>query len=78
MSEEAEPSSVWDKLRRADDFVKYANNRPDPSVSFASARELLDEAARSLSGMSPGQREFFLAQIAIRRRDIDSAIHEKK
>lgn len=78
MTTEPDPADVWDRLRRADDLAKYAGNRPDPSVSIANARALLDEAASMLGGMSPGQREFFLAQIEIRRADLDKQASERR
>jgi hypothetical protein len=66
----ADPADIWDLLRRADDLVKYAEHHPDPNVSYDNARGLLAEALNLANTMSPGQAEFFHAQIDWRYRDL--------
>jgi hypothetical protein len=44
------PEQVWDLIRRADEFVKYAPNR-DPKVARARAREFLERAVREAEAL---------------------------
>jgi hypothetical protein len=63
------PADVWKLVQRADELVKYAQNR-DPATAYAQARAVLDEAetlARSLQGPAA---ESLRAQIRTRREDI--------
>jgi len=71
MADDVDPAAVWDLLRRADDLMKYAENRRDPGVSYNSARTLLDEALALIERMSPGQSDYFREQVDIRRSDLD-------
>ncbi|HJV04104.1 MAG TPA: hypothetical protein VJ868_02460 [Actinomycetota bacterium] len=45
------PEQVWDLIRRADEFVKYASNR-DPNAARARAREFLERAVREAEALS--------------------------
>ncbi len=46
------PQEIWALIERADELVKYAQNR-DPATAYAQARATLEraaDAARSVSG----------------------------
>lgn len=63
-----DPGGVWDLIRRADEFVKYAPNR-DPATARAQARRQLEragEAAAALPDRAAGQA---LAEQIRRRLD---------
>jgi hypothetical protein len=44
------PEQVWDLIRRADEFVKYAPNR-DPNVARTRAREFLERAVKEAAAL---------------------------
>ena len=65
----ADPGAVWKLVQRADELVKYAQNR-DPHTAYAQARAVLDEAEALTGQLDQKQSENFKAQIATRREDI--------
>lgn len=65
-----DPAGVWDLIRRADEFVKYAPNR-DPATARAQARAQLERAAEAASALSdPGARDALTAQVRRRLDDL--------
>jgi hypothetical protein len=65
-----DPAAVWDLIRRADEFVKYAPNR-DPATARAQARAQLERAAEAASALSdPGARDALTAQVRRRLDDL--------
>ena len=66
---EADPAAVWKLVQRADELVKYAQNR-DPHTAYAQARAVLDEAEALTGQLDRKAAENFKAQIATRREDI--------
>src|SRR6266542_1867662 len=48
-----DPAEVWKLVQRADELVKYAQNR-DPALAYAQARGVLDEA-EALATQRKGQ-----------------------
>ena len=65
----ADPAAVWSLVQRADELVKYAQNR-DPHTAYAQARAVLDEAEALTDGLDQKAADGFRAQIKIRREDI--------
>lgn len=66
-----DPAAVWDLIRRADEFVKYAPNR-DPTTARARAREQLDRAAEAAAALTdPGARDALMAQVQRRLHDLE-------
>jgi len=65
----ADPAEVWKLVQRADELVKYAQNR-DPHTAYAQARAVLDEAEALTGQLDQKQADNFRAQIATRRDDI--------
>jgi len=65
----ADPASVWKLVQRADELVKYAQNR-DPHTAYAQARAVLDEAETLTGELDAKAAEGFRAQIRTRREDI--------
>ena len=67
------PSAVWDLIRRADEFVKYAPNR-DPATARAQARRQLERAAEAAAGLTdPGARDALAEQVRRRLADLERA-----
>lgn len=68
MTEErpADPGEVWDLIRRADEFVKYAPNR-DPATARAQARRQLERAAEAAAALADRTAGHALAE-QVRRR----------
>lgn len=68
----AEPAEVWNRIRRADEALKYGANR-DRAVATETAARFLDEASLLVATLEDvGAREFFAAQIALRRADLEA------
>ena len=65
------PQDVWHLVERADEFVKYAQNR-DPARAYAQARETLRKAMDQANRLADRQAaESITAQITRRLEDID-------
>jgi hypothetical protein len=65
------PQDVWHLVERADEFVKYAQNR-DPARAYAQARETLRKAMEEANRLEDrGAAESISAQIARRLEDLD-------
>jgi hypothetical protein len=65
------PQDVWHLVERADEFVKYAQNR-DPARAYAQARETLSRAMEAANRLEDrGAAESISAQIARRLEDLD-------
>jgi hypothetical protein len=67
-----DPAAVWRLIQKADEVVKYAQNR-DPAVAYAQAGAALDEAEAMLTGLDDAVATNFAEQIAIRRADLARA-----
>ena len=68
-----EAGAVWDLIRRADEFVKYAPNR-DPAAARAQARRQLERAAEAAAALADAAaREALTAQVRRRLDDLDRA-----
>ena len=65
----ADPAAVWKLVQRADELVKYAQNR-DPHTAYAQARAVLDEAEALAGQLDQKAADGLRAQIEIRRSDI--------
>ena len=65
-----DPNEVWQLIQRADDLIKYAQNR-DPKTAYAQARAVLDEADSKTSDLDASVAQRFRDLIATRRADID-------
>ena len=65
----ADPASVWKLVQRADELVKYAQNR-DAHTSYAQARAVLDEAEAATASLDQKAADGLRAQIQTRREDI--------
>jgi len=66
-----DPPGVWHLIQRADEFVKYAQNR-DPATAFAQAREYLGRAIAAAEGLADrGAGENLAGQARVRLADID-------
>ncbi len=66
-----DPAAVWDMIRRADEFMKYASNR-DPATARAQARRQLDRAAEAAGALTdPGARDALTAQVRRRLEDLE-------
>lgn len=66
-----DPAAVWDLIRRADEFIKYAPNR-DPATARAQARRQLDRAAEAAAALTdPGARDALTAQVRRRLEDLE-------
>jgi len=65
----ADPAAVWKLVQRADELVKYAQNR-NPHTAYAQARAVLDEAEALTGQLEQKAADNFKAQIATRREDI--------
>lgn len=64
------PMEVWSLIERADERIKYAQNR-DAAAAYAQARESLDRAAELAGALEdPRARAGLTAQIERRRRDL--------
>ncbi len=64
------PQDVWHLVERADEFVKYAQNR-DPARAYAQARETLRKAMAQAIRLTERQAaESIPAQIDRRREDL--------
>ena len=74
MSPAPDPAAIWDLLRRADDLVKYAQHRDNPNANYKNAHDLLVEAEELANAMSPGQADYFIAQIELRKNDLDKIV----
>jgi len=69
----SDPAAVWDLIRRADEFVKYAPNR-DPATARAQARRQLERAAEAAAGLTePGARDALAEQVRRRLEDLERA-----
>ncbi len=67
------PGAVWDLIRRADEFVKYAPNR-DPATARAQARRQLERAAEAAAALTdPGARDALEEQVRRRLEDLERA-----
>jgi hypothetical protein len=65
------PQDVWRIVERADEFVKYAQNR-DPAKAYAQARATLRKATEEAGRLEDrGAAESISAQIARRLDDLD-------
>lgn len=65
-----QPQDVWRLVERADEFVKYAQNR-DPAKAYAQARETLRRAADEATRLEDrAAAESLSAQIARRLEDL--------
>jgi hypothetical protein len=65
------PQDVWRMVERADEFVKYAQNR-DPAKAYAQARATLRKAMEAVDRLEDrGAAESISAQIARRIDDLD-------
>lgn len=65
------PQDVWHLVERADEFLKYAQNR-DPGRAYAQARETLRRAMEEANRLEDRRAaESILAQIARRLDDLD-------
>jgi hypothetical protein len=65
------PQDVWHLVERADEYVKYAQNR-DPARAYAQARETLHKAMEEANRLDDrGAAESITAQIARRLEDLD-------
>jgi hypothetical protein len=65
----ADPASVWKLVQRADELVKYAQNR-DPHTAYEQARAVLDEAEALAGQLDEKAASGMRAQIDTRRADI--------
>jgi hypothetical protein len=65
----ADPASVWKLVERADELVKYAQNR-DPQTAYRQARAVLDEAEALAGQLDEKAATGLRAQIETRRADI--------
>ena len=65
-----DPAEVWKLVQRADELVKYAQNR-DPHTAYAQARAVLDEAETLTGQLDQKAADNFRQQIATRRQDIE-------
>jgi hypothetical protein len=63
------PQDVWKLVQRADEFIKYAQNR-DPATAYAQARATLDEAEALAQQLEGPAADGLRAQIKTRRDDI--------
>lgn len=70
----ADPAAVWKLVQRADELVKYAQNR-DPHTAYAQARAVLDEAETLAGQLDQNAADGVRAQIATRRSDIERFEH---
>ena len=64
-----DPAAVWKLVQRADELVKYAQNR-DPHTAYAQARAVLDEAEALAGQLDQKAADVLRAQIETRRSDI--------
>jgi hypothetical protein len=65
-----DPVAVWRLIERADELVKYAQNR-DPAAAHAQARDVLNQAASAAAALSdPGARQSLSDQIRTRLSDL--------
>ncbi|TML76350.1 MAG: hypothetical protein E6G04_10870 [Actinobacteria bacterium] len=64
-----DPAAVWKLVQRADELVKYAQNR-DPHTAYAQARAVLDEAEALAGQLDQKAADGLRAQIETRRSDI--------
>jgi hypothetical protein len=65
------PQDVWHLVERADEFVKYAQNR-DPARAYAQARETLKRAMQQATRLEDRDAaESISSQIARRLEDLD-------
>ena len=64
-----DPAAVWKLVQRADELVKYAQNR-DPQTAYAQARAVLDEAEALTGQLEQKAADGLRAQIQTRRSDI--------
>jgi hypothetical protein len=65
------PQDVWHLVERADEFVKYAQNR-DPAKAYAQARETLNRAMEQANRLEDrGAAESISSQIVRRLDDLD-------
>jgi hypothetical protein len=65
----ADPAEVWKLVQRADELVKYAQNR-DPALAYAQARGVLDQAEALAAQVEGPAADGLRAQIRTRREDI--------
>jgi len=65
----ADPATVWKLVERADELVKYAQNR-DPQTAYKQARAVLDEAEALTGQLEQKAADGLRAQIQTRRADI--------
>jgi hypothetical protein len=65
----SDPAEVWKLVQRADELIKYAQNR-DPAVAYAQARAVLDEAEKVAADLDGPAADGLRAHIATRRADI--------
>jgi hypothetical protein len=65
----ADPASVWKLVERADELVKYAQNR-DPQTAYKQARAVLDDAEALAGQLDEKAATGLRAQIETRRADI--------
>jgi hypothetical protein len=64
-----DPGAVWKLVQRADELVKYAQNR-DPRTAYQQARAVLDEADALTNELDQKAADGLRAQIQTRRDDI--------
>ncbi len=66
-----DPPGVWHLIQRADEFVKYAQNR-DPATAYAQAREHLSRAIAAADALQDrGAGENLADQARVRLADIE-------
>lgn len=68
--EPVDAAAVWKLVERADEYVKYAQNR-DPATAYQQARETLNRAWDAAASLPEGQREGIREQIGRRQADLD-------
>jgi hypothetical protein len=70
-SSSTSPQDVWRMVERADEFVKYAQNR-DPAKAYAQARATLGKAMEEANRLEDrAAAESISSQIARRLEDLD-------
>lgn len=71
-----DPAGVWRLIARADDLVKYAQNR-DAAAAYAQARAVLDRAAEAAGALADPRAGAGLAtQIRKRLEDLERLAKE--
>jgi len=71
-STSSSPQDVWRIVERADEFVKYAQNREDPAKAYGQARATLRKAQDEADRLEDRPAaDSISAQIARRLEDLD-------